>query len=136
MPTPWPNWQPPDDFQIDGDRHLAPQPGIVGIGPETDLLLIVPGYEPGVSPAVLIKPWKLSGKNAQIPAKGMVGVGPQPGTSTVVYPNLGTQILAGWQRYLEMGGQRQVGILPRTVPVEQVQLWDADYVLNPAVEVV
>lgn len=136
MPSPWYTWQPPDDIEIDGARHLAPQPPPVPAGPDTDLQIVVNGFQPGVDPAVLIEPYRLAGDNASIPAKGMVGVGPQPGTATVEYQNRGTQILPGIQRYLEMGGQRQVGILPRTVPVEQNQLWDAAYVLNPSIEVV
>jgi hypothetical protein len=74
--------------------------------------------------------------NAHVPAKGVAGVGPQTGNDLVMYPNNGTQILPGWQRYLEMGGQKEVGILPRTVPVEHNQLWDAAFTLNPGIEVI
>lgn len=133
---PWPNWTPPDDFQLDGDRpppdRLPPPP----LGPDTDLLLSVSGHSPGENPIGLLVPYRLHGDNAPIPAKGVAGIGPQTGDALNIMWNSGTQILPGWQRYLEMGGQNQVGILPRTVPVEHNQLWDAQYVLNPGVEVV
>jgi hypothetical protein len=132
----WPNWTPPDDIQIDGNRPLPPREPAPDIGPDTDLLLIVDGNLPGEAPAPLIVPWRLVSANTPIPAKGVVGIGPQPGTSDVIYPNLGNQILVGWQPYLEMAGQRQVGLLPRSAPVEHNQLWDADFILNPTVEVV
>lgn len=133
---PWPNWAPPDDFQIDGDRHTAsispnPEPG-----PDTDILLSVGGYDAGESPAPLIVPWRTVSANTHIPAKGVAGIGPQTGTALNMFENSGTMVLPGWQRYLEMGGQKEVGILPRTVPVEHNQLWDADFTLNPAIEVV
>jgi hypothetical protein len=71
-----------------------------------------------------------------IPAKGVAGIGPQTGDALNLFLNSGTMILPGWQRYLEMGGQKEVGILPRTVPVEHNQLWDAAFTLNPSIEVV
>lgn len=132
----WPNWTPPDDIEIDGARHTAPDMPKPGAGPDTDIALIVNGNAPGVDPAFLIEPYRLVSANTPIPAKGIAGVGPQPGTAGVEYRNLGTTILPGWQRYLEMGGQRQVGILPRTVPVNSPELWDAKFVLNPSIEVV
>lgn len=132
----WPNWTPPDDLVIDGDWPEIPNPPPPPIGPDTDILLSVAGHEPGRNPIGLLPPYRMNGDNAQIPAKGVMGVGPQTGTALNVFDNLGTMILPGWQRYLEMGGQKEVGILPRSVPVEQNQLWDANYVLNPSVEVV
>lgn len=84
----------------------------------------------------LLPPFRMDGDNADIPAKGVSGIGPQSGDELNMMLNQGTQILPGWQRYLEMGGQKEVAILPRTVPVEHNQLWDANFVLNPAVEAV
>ena len=132
----WPNWAPPDDYQIGGDRRTSPIPSNPEPGPDTDILLTVTGYALGESPAQLIVPWRQSSDNAHIPAKGVAGIGPQTGTVLVQYENGGVAILPGWQRYLEMGGQHEVGILPRTVPVEHSQLWDAAFTLNPAIEVV
>jgi len=136
MTQDWVNYQPPDDIEIDGDRRIAPPMPNAPVGPDTDVLLQVHGYDPGVSPLALIPDFSMTSQNQHIPAKGVAGVGPQPGTAENVYPNLGTQILPGWQRYLEMGGQRQVGLLPRTVPVQQNELWDQQWTLNPGVEVV
>jgi len=132
----WVNWQPPADIEIDGARHTAPNMPAPGPGIDTDVNLIVSGYDPGVNPIALLPPYRLAGDNASIPAKGVMGVGPQPGTDENIYENLGTQILPGWQRYLEMGSQLQVGILPRTVPVVVNELWDSEWTLNPGVEVV
>jgi len=132
----WPNWTPPDDIEIDGDRNLAPIPPNASTGPDTDLQIIVQGHQPGDDPIMLLPPYRLTGDNADIPSKSMMGVGPQSGNQGNEFRNLGTMILPGWQRYLEMGGQHQVGLLPRTVPVQYNALWDANYVLNPGVEVV
>lgn len=132
----WENYTPPHDIEIDGARHTAPDMPPPGVGPDTDVLITVGGYDPGVDPIRLLPPYNLYGKNAAIPAKGVAGVGPQPGTAENVYENLGTVILPGWQRYLEMGGQLQVGILPRTVPVQVNELWDQEWTLNPGIEVV
>lgn len=132
----WPNWAPQNDFEINGDRRTAPIAPNPGPRPDTDILLSVAGYAPGESPAQLIVPWRQSSDNAHIPAKGVAGIGPQTGEVLVIYANGGAAILPGWQRYLEIGGQKEVGILPRTVPVEQNQLWDAEFTLNPAIEVV
>lgn len=130
----WPNWDPPEDLEIGGDRVVAPPAPPPGIGPDTDLLL-GGEREPGVDPIRLLPPYRLAGNNAAIPAKGVMGVGPQSGDAGNIFYNNGTLILPGWQRYLEMGSQLQVGIQPRTVPVQNNQLWDADFVLNPAIEV-
>lgn len=133
---PWPNWQPPDDLELSSDRHTAPIAPNPPVGPDTDLLMSVAGHQPGVNPIPLLPPYRLHGDNADIPAKGVAGIGPQSGDALNMLANQGTAVLPGWQRYLEMGGQNQVGILPRTVPVEVNQLWDAAYVLNPGIEVV
>lgn len=133
---PWPNWTPPDDFEIDGARRTAPIPPNPSPGPDTDILLSVAGNAAGESPAPLIVPWRTISDNAMIPAKGVAGIGPQTGDALNLFLNSGTMILPGWQRYLEMGGQKEVGILPRTVPVEHNQLWDAAFTLNPSIEVV
>lgn len=132
----WVNWQPPADIEIDGARHVAPDMPPAPVGVDTDVSLIVSGHDPGVDPIPLLPPYRLAGANASIPAKGVVGIGPMPGTDEVIYENLGTVILPGWQRYLEMGSQLQVGLLPRTVPVQVNELWDSDWVLNPGIEVV
>lgn len=133
---PWPNWTPPDDIELASDRHTAPIAPNPVVGPDTDLLLSVAGHEPGTDPMPLLPPYRMQGDNADIPSKGVAGIGPQSGNVLNLLDNQGTAILPGWQRYLEMGGQRPVGILPRTVPVEHNQLWDANFVLNPAVEAV
>lgn len=132
----WPNWHPPNDVEIDGARRVAPNPPPPPIGPDTDILLTVSGHQPGVDPMPLLPPYRMSGNNAAIPAKGVAGIGPQTGDTENEMFNRGTMIMPGWQRYLEMGGQNQVGILPRTVPVVHNELWDANYVLNPSVEVI
>jgi hypothetical protein len=133
----WPNWTPPDDIEIDGHRRTAPIAPNPPNGPDTDLLTLVTGHDPGVDPAALLPPYVLGpGANAQIPAKGVSGVGPQTGNSNNDLFNRGSMILPGWQRYLQIDGQNAVGILPRTVPVVTDQLWDAKYVLNPGIEVV
>jgi len=136
MAQDWTNYTPPNDIEIDGARRVAPPAPNPSTGPDTDVLITVAGYEPGVNPIALLPPYGLSGHNAAIPAKGVMGIGPQPGTDENIYENLGTVILPGWQRYLEMGSQRQVGILPRTVPVVVNELWDQEWTLNPGVEVV
>lgn len=132
----WPNWKPPDDIQVGGDRVTAPIPPPPPLAPDTDILLSVAGHQPGVDPAKLLPPYRLQGDNASIPSKGVAGIGPQSGDATNILYNSGTMVLPGWQRYLEMAGQRDVGILPRTVPVEHNQLWDAAFTLNPGIEVV
>ncbi len=136
MSQDWVNYSTPNDIEIDGARRVAPDMPAAPVGPDTDVTLIVTGYDPGVNPIALLPPYNLAGKNASIPAKGVMGVGPMPGTDENIYENLGTVILPGWQRYLEMGSQRQVGILPRTVPVVVNELWDQEWTLNPGVEVV
>ncbi len=132
----WPNWSPPDDIELDGHRHTAPLSPLPGAGPDTDVNLIVEGNMAGQSPMPLFPPYRTVSANTMIPGKGVMGVGPQTGETSNVFPNLGTMILPGWQGYLEMGGQLQVGLLPRTVATMPDELWDQPYVLNPSVEVV
>lgn len=95
------------------------------------------GYSPGVDPAELIIPYTVnqSNKVARIPNKGVLGVGPQAGNKHEVN-NLDTMIIPGHRTYVEAGHQNPVGLLPRVENFTPLELWDAPYTINPAIEVV
>lgn len=89
----------------------------------------------GRSPMALLPPYRMVSDNADIPRHGVFGVGPQSGNAHARH-NLGSMILPGAKKYLEMAGQKQVGVLPRTIAFMPTETWDTPYAINPTVEVI
>lgn len=83
----------------------------------------------------LLPPPQYTNRNTHIPNKGVAPVGPQS-DATRVQQNLGSIVVPANRQYLELAGQRQVGVLPRVLPTNETASWDEMYALNPSVEVI
>lgn len=104
--------------------------------PITSASVILPEPRDGTDPITLLPPYRFWSDNADIPAKTVMGIGPQSGTRLHEMLNLGSTILPGAKRYLEMGEQNPVGVLPRVLATMPRVSWDEPYAINPSVEVV